>query len=258
MTVGNASESPVFVISTGRSGSTLLQRLLNCHPDLVVWGEHHGFLEGFALPLELMRDGGDNQFPLTPEDNRGPGLLLPTLGDPLAALEWSNPRSHQEFFAQAKAFIQDYFGSRLAPEQRWGFKEVRYNNTGVLHMLRDMFPAGRFIFMQRNPMDVACSKTLAWGDQPGLDRLSLDKRLLGVNATLADVRAHYAIQDEFAQENPRVSHLVRFEDILKSPRATMEEIMTRLELDASRYDWALSGRVLDQVSNSSRSEASPR
>ena len=30
---------PVVVLSSGRSGSTLLQKLLNTHPDLVIWGE---------------------------------------------------------------------------------------------------------------------------------------------------------------------------------------------------------------------------
>jgi len=35
-----SDEAPIFIFSAGwRSGSTLLQRLLNTHPDVMVWGE---------------------------------------------------------------------------------------------------------------------------------------------------------------------------------------------------------------------------
>ena len=40
-------ENPVFIFSAGwRTGSTLLQRLLNSHPEILVWGENGAFLDG--------------------------------------------------------------------------------------------------------------------------------------------------------------------------------------------------------------------
>ncbi len=56
-----AALRPVFVISTGRSGSTLVQRLLNCHPAQVVWGEHHGFLASLLGAYMQMSNPGHRQ-----------------------------------------------------------------------------------------------------------------------------------------------------------------------------------------------------
>jgi hypothetical protein len=44
----HAWDRPVFVLTTGRSGSTLLLRYLNCARDLVVWGEHAAILTELA------------------------------------------------------------------------------------------------------------------------------------------------------------------------------------------------------------------
>lgn len=37
-------KSTIFLLGSGRCGSTLLQRALNAHPDVVMYGEHEGFL----------------------------------------------------------------------------------------------------------------------------------------------------------------------------------------------------------------------
>lgn len=34
---------PIFIVGTGRLGTTLLQLLLNAHPNIAVWGEIHYF-----------------------------------------------------------------------------------------------------------------------------------------------------------------------------------------------------------------------
>ncbi len=44
----NKHNNPVFIITTGRTGSTLLQRYVNCSKDLVIWGEHGGFITNLA------------------------------------------------------------------------------------------------------------------------------------------------------------------------------------------------------------------
>lgn len=50
-------QEPVFVLASGhRTGSTLLQRLLNSCPRLMVWGEHLAYLSDFSRELEALRD----------------------------------------------------------------------------------------------------------------------------------------------------------------------------------------------------------
>ena len=59
-------DRPVFVLAQHRSGGTLLARLLNCHPGLVIWGEHAGFINRLAEAHELLVRHHD----LLPDRNR--------------------------------------------------------------------------------------------------------------------------------------------------------------------------------------------
>jgi hypothetical protein len=43
-----APDRPIFVFARHRGGGTLMLRLLNCHPELVVWREHGGCINQLA------------------------------------------------------------------------------------------------------------------------------------------------------------------------------------------------------------------
>lgn len=247
-------QAPVFVISTGRSGSTLLQRVLNCHPDLVIWGEYHGFIGGFAEPFHLMGLGGDDQFPVADSRNDEPKLLVPAFADPDAGLNWCNPSSRDEYNDQARQMITSYFASRLAPGQRWGFKEVRYNEPLVLAMLLELFPLGRFVFLRRNPLEVVRSKVLAWNG-PELKQLTLDQRLKHIGKMLEEVRRHFELYDAFSAKNPQACCQVRYEDLVESPADTIRQMLAQLQLQESSFNWGLSEQVLEQVVSSTKVEA---
>src|SRR5262249_17333128 len=54
---------PIFVLSSGRSGSTLVQRILNSYPDITIWGEHGGFLKETAEAFfRILENRGNNEF----------------------------------------------------------------------------------------------------------------------------------------------------------------------------------------------------
>jgi len=46
---------PVFVLSPARGGGTVLARILNCHPQLVIWGEHVGLINRLAEIDDMMK-----------------------------------------------------------------------------------------------------------------------------------------------------------------------------------------------------------
>ena len=48
------SGTPVFLVGTGRSGTTLVQRLLNSYSDTLIWGEHAGFLQQYSEAYNLL------------------------------------------------------------------------------------------------------------------------------------------------------------------------------------------------------------
>jgi hypothetical protein len=237
-------EQPVFLMSTGRSGSTLVQRLLNCHPDLVMWGEHHGFLGGLGHTFNrLFIEDGQNPFPREATGNPGLAQLLPTLHDPSAEVEWANPYTAEEFAGQLRGFISGYFGSRLPEGVRWGFKEIRYHQHGQFEMLRVLYPAGRFIFLRRNPLKVARSKLIAWSADGLGDDAPLAERIGSIRESIARIRRQYTIYGEFVQTFPEISMLVDFETLTAEPRVVVSQLLERLSLDPARYDWALAERV---------------
>lgn len=241
------AELPVFAISTGRTGSTLVQRVLNCHPDLVLWGEHHGFLNGFGQAHVQMCVPHNKTFPRTPRDNKGPAQVLPTLRDPAAALEWANPWSLEEFEARVRRFVSDYFGGRLKPGQRWGFKEIRYNNSATLGMLQALYPEGRFVFIQRDAIEVTRSKVYAFVKEAKWVGLGDEARRQRLEQMLKEVHEHYGVHETFMKRHPKPCLLVKYEELVAAPKAVITTMLSHLALDPARYDWALSEQVMASI-----------
>lgn len=241
------NSSPVFAISTGRSGSTLVQRILNCHKDLVVWGEHYGFLNSFAGAFNQMKVFEQIKFPKIAAENIGPDLLLPTLRDPAAPLEWVNPWSREEFGVQVKAFVEGYFGGRLLAGQRWGFKEIRYNNAPALRMLKELFPLGRFLFIKRDLLEVTRSKVFAFIKEDKWSEFGISEKKERIKSMLKEASDHYKLYDEFTQRNGGIGVIIHFEEVTSDLRRVLIPVLGNLNLDPSRFDWDLADNVLNNV-----------
>ena len=139
--------APLLVLAAGqRCGSTLIQRLLSSHPEVLIWGEHGG-------QLSQVLAAGDRLREWTSGDGR------------LARLGYARSR-HQSFMANltpeadhidqaVRAFLTALFAEPAAGAGRpvWGFKEVRYGlaEAAAVHRL---FPGCRVIHIVRDPRDV--------------------------------------------------------------------------------------------------------
>jgi hypothetical protein len=55
----DAQDSPVFLLTLHQAGGTVLARVLNCHPDLVIWGEHVGLINRLAEIDDMMHSAVD-------------------------------------------------------------------------------------------------------------------------------------------------------------------------------------------------------
>lgn len=238
---------PVFAISTGRSGSTLVQRLLNCHQDLVVWGEHYGFLNGLAQSYVQMANPDQKLFPHFGKNNKGPGLVLPSLSDPSAAIEWVNPWALDEFRQQLRSFMEGYFASRIESGKRWGFKEIRYNNIPVLRMLKELYPKGRFVFIRRDPIEVTRSKVFAFVKEDKWKSLPEAQKKNKIASMLKEVHEHYSVYSTFQERNPGICSIVDYEEITSSPRRVMNDLLIKLDLDPERFNWGLGDQVMNSV-----------
>src|SRR5262245_39936572 len=85
--------NPIFIVTKARTGSTLLQRLLNSYDDTIIWGEHGGFLNHVAnLYSQVQKNIGLNRF-VFPEREAMPiqsPADLAKLVEPSHWQAWSN------------------------------------------------------------------------------------------------------------------------------------------------------------------------
>ena len=165
----NQIEGCVFIVTYGRSGSTLLQRIMQTIPGMCFRGENSGTLEmlyrSAVRASETRNEFG--QWKLPPDRPwHGADLIIP-----------------QHYSAAlAQVFINQIINP--GPKQRWiGFKEIRYDTlddelSSFLDWIVETFPNSYFLFNTRNHEDVANS---AWWAQRDRDKVmtlleKLDKR----------------------------------------------------------------------------------
>lgn len=179
----------VFVLApVYRSGSTLLQRVLNTCDDLIIWGENGDLPHHLSLAL----DGMDHQAACGGSEER----------KRYVAGERNFITSHM---VPPREAMLDAFRSMLVKMyrvegKRWGFKEVRCGSRSV-GLLNLLFPSSRFIFLVRHPLDTFLSyHNVGWVDE------SFE---LLTKAWPERVSAYL----EFAKANPDRSVVVRYEDL---------------------------------------------
>lgn len=136
---------PVFVFAASwRTGSTLLQRILNASGELLIWGEPGCLKDAEALFSRCQR-----YLSKMPHANKGQvleqsGQWIPTI----------SPEVNRSVVAM-RSFFSDLYGQEAAELGfgRWGFKEVRPGAAKHIRMLRVLFPGAKFVFLMRDPID---------------------------------------------------------------------------------------------------------
>jgi hypothetical protein len=74
---------------------------------------------------------------------------------------WRNPVSLDGLRDAAREWLLLTFSVGLAPEQRWGFKEIRYSGQAVTRFLLTLFPHCQFVILRRNLTELCISNVLA-------------------------------------------------------------------------------------------------
>lgn len=140
----------IIVVTYGRSGSTLLQGVLNSIPGVLVRGENTNFCFGLFQAYKRLRET---------HATYGKGARHPTH-------PWfgASELDLNRFLADSWSLVQGQLG--VAPVL--GFKEIRYfevpDLNGYLDFLTQLFPAPAFIFLTRD-LDNVCQSGW-WKDQP--------------------------------------------------------------------------------------------
>jgi hypothetical protein len=234
-------ERPIFLFSSGhRCGSTLLQRLLNSSPDMLIWGEQNGYLNHY-IPIyhELQKWEQKTTHYRSIFLNDGYNNFIANL----------MPESY-EIKESSLLHLYAIFGIPALRLGRniWGFKEVRYG-VDVALFLQDFFPKARFIHLVRDIS--ACFVSMR--------RWELSKNNeWRPEWTLNSLRNWESISRGFLEQGPQLRNLlsVRFEDMTTEPKQFIEQLGDFLNVPAGTFDQNVFAKKLTSVAKDEPGDSS--
>jgi hypothetical protein len=217
------SERPIFLFSAGwRTGSTLLQRVLCSHGDILVWGENRGIFGLFEQAGQIV-DGLQKFSRKHAENYRESGSM-----GWIAAM--NPPPEH--FREGLRRLLETYYRdpARQMGKSRWGFKEVRHG-LSTARFLHGLYPSARFLLLLRHPEDCLASAraTTAFPIKPGL--------LAEVGGPRGFLEHWVLIAASFLEDWTAVPHLtVRYELLIRDPGVVVGQIARFLDTSPADFD----------------------
>jgi hypothetical protein len=203
-------DSPVFILTASRSGSTLLRIILDSHPRLACPPETGitGACMQLAMTCDVLENAGADSS--RADDS---GELPPAIG---AAVRAAVDRAYGHYLAQRG-------------KQRWCDKSL----DSYLHaeLMAQVYPDAKFICLFRHCMDVVASGVEAcpWGLQRyGFDPFVAQYPGNSVAALGSYWLACAQASLSFADDHPQSCHLVRYEDLVTAPEETVAGILSFL------------------------------
>jgi len=169
-------ESPIFIFSLPRSGSTLLQRVLASHDDIATAAE-----PWILLPYlyTLKKQGVYTEY--------GHYLLTDALQDFCAEM----PNGVDDYLFEMRTFMMNLYSKASEKDTRYFLdKTPRYHL--IAEDVMRLFPDAKFILLQRNPLAIIASIIETWGGKKwNLFRYKVDlydgmRNLVNLHARFSD------------------------------------------------------------------------
>jgi hypothetical protein len=225
--------APIVIIGAGRSGSTLLVRMLNSHPDVSFRGETQFMLARLWDTLWRVPDW--YQFP----EYAGPA---PHSGDDCNRAEVDRkPAAARELVGSLFAGLMTGLLGIDPARRFWGYKEI-WNGSGSWQVPWEAydtaFPRATWVHLVRHPLDFLGS-ALTWNDW----EVSLPVLQHALAEWVAIVRCS---QGRAATGR---YYEIRFEDLRASPRSALTPLFEGLGI---AWDGACADVLTKKVGDSRR------
>jgi hypothetical protein len=216
-------QKPLFLFSTARSGSTLLQRILGTYPEIATTSE-----PWLLIPLiyALRRRGVYAEYEH--------GTMVSAIEDFCTTL----PGGREGLESEIAELARRLYARQMKPCQRY-FLDKTPPYFLVVNEILEWFPDAKFVFLWRNPLAVAAS--LADWPQRNWGGLYRENLFFGL-AKLIDASRRCS---------ERVCS-IRFEDYVTGDRGTWQRLMDYLEIPfrpeslTGFVEVGLSGRMGDK------------
>jgi hypothetical protein len=168
-------ERPVFLLGTGRCGSTSVQREFCLNSNLWLWGEHDGVLRGlhdWAQRVRINRNVVD--FCFKHDCRPVEEIVTASHRDADNDIAWLNRFRGDALDDIWRDSIRRLFAANVpADKTRWGFKEIRYGpEDRVAEALLAAFPRSLIVHLVRSPIATIESSMIAWRRQAVADLIA--------------------------------------------------------------------------------------
>lgn len=225
---GGISSQPVFVFGCShRCGSTLLQRLLNSVPQVLIWGEHNGYLNDFFWNYRnLLKWAAQHNEERLRFIESGFDNFLPNMSPDRENIQEAARNHLISLFALPALKL----GRKI-----WGFKEVRYGAEVAL-VLQELFPETRVIHLIRDPVEVYLSLKSWEENDPGWDH-ELTERSVG---------NWIRINRSFIELKDQIMKLlqIKFEEMISDPGGFTRELAGFLDIHERYFNQKVFARKL--------------
>jgi hypothetical protein len=209
----STTKVPFFIIGCPRSGTTLLQLLINSHPKIAIPPESHIFVR-FS---KIFENYGDLNYKANLK------LFVQDLLKDYHIRDWDLGVSVDDFCDQLKekslrnviALLLELYAQKDL-KIRWGDKTPQH----MLHVreIKKIFPEAKFIHLIRDGRDVAVSSSRIFVGPPSIYGIA------------HEWRKYIEIFDKFKKNLNHNEYLeVRYEDLVRNPEAELKKIFIFLK-----------------------------
>lgn len=214
----------VFITGVSRSGTTLMKRILNTYPDVIVWGEHHTFIRQLSESFYRVYES-----PYMFQDGR-PWQKRIRIDEREQHLHgWINPFDRVAWIRHFRDLLDAIFVPPAAAGYRFvGFKDPGYAdqpNDRSIEFIRLLYPTAIFVFMVRDGFNRIASARVSQIHTNGRSWILTD----GKRACDRWVNQNRRLL-EWHQSGKLRSYWVRYEDLIRG-RGEVHRLLHEMHLE---------------------------
>jgi hypothetical protein len=232
---------PLMVTSLGRTGTTLLMRMLSVHPEVVVYDKYPYEIRAATHWMHVLRTlsepgsfvDAERLMPyLTGLESavRGNPFSSPPVVDDEAVSRWATTTHPLDVAAFCRRAVDDFYRQVALSQAVAGarrFAEKQYPSL-LADVLAEVDGSTLELVSVRDPRDMLCSLSAKswWREYPRGGGSELGARLL-------ELAAQLKLLAESRRRRGERAHVVRYEDLAARPHEALESVLAFAGLDAA-------------------------
>lgn len=237
MAISQPARTPAILLGFHRGGTTFVQRLLNCHRQVMIWGENRGMI---AALRRLHHDLQEWVSKVDAAEFCEFGSFAGTF-DPKVS-----PVDADDVLHRMTSLVESLYRTDV-PHTVWGFKEIRHCNKPDITFLKHLLPDARLVLLVRDPADVLMSDFRgAWSSARSKRESEYVKEFTG--SYIRGVRAFMLAREKW----PDDVQVVRYEDF--RDKDELCHVLRWLKLSEDELNLSLVDNVRDAKVGSSYSD----